>query len=260
MGGKPHVLVVGGSRGIGLATVKAFLHGGAAVSIVSRRPPEEPIPDVRHWPIDVRDHGALPGRLRELVEEAGPVQHAVFLQRHRGDGEAWESEMAVSLGAMRILVEAVLPLLTPDADHGLILVSSLAGRLVAEEQSLAYHVAKAGLEQMVRWYAVRLGRQGIRVNAVALGAVLKQEARSFYAAHPDLVRLYADITPLGRMGTAEEVAQVIRFLSTPAASFMTGQTLVVDGGLSLVSQEALARRVSPLLRDLPVTRPPGRSA
>ncbi len=252
-----HVLLVGGSHGIGAAASRAFLEAGCAVSIVARRPPEDPGllgEGVRFFQADLCDQACLPGLVETIADQVGPLGHAVFLQRYRGAGDGWNQELATSLSATWTLIEAMVPRLDPGSDHGIVLVSSMAGRLIAQEQPLAYHVAKAGLEQMARYYAVTLGRRKERVNAVALGAVVKQEAETFYADHPDLVRLYGEITPLGRMGRAEEVASVITFLCGPAASFITGQTLVVDGGLSLQWHETLARGLSPM-KDLQVTRP-----
>jgi 3-oxoacyl-[acyl-carrier protein] reductase len=75
---------------------------------------------------------------------------------------------------------------------------------------------------------------------------LKAESREFYLRNKPLQRLYRQITPLGRMGTTEEIAGVIAFLCSPAASFVTGQDIAVDGGLSLLWQESVARKAAGL--------------
>jgi NAD(P)-dependent dehydrogenase (short-subunit alcohol dehydrogenase family) len=102
-------------------------------------------------------------------------------------------------------------------------------------------VAKAGLNQMARYYAVVLGQAGIRVNVVSPGTVLKPENRDFYLGDARLQALFKQVVPLGRMGTAQEIAEVIDFLGSSNASFITGQTLLVDGGVNLLSTETLAR-------------------
>jgi NAD(P)-dependent dehydrogenase (short-subunit alcohol dehydrogenase family) len=83
----------------------------------------------------------------------------------------------------------------------------------------------------------------VRVNAVAPGTTVKDEARAFYESHPEIIALFKDIVPLGRMGTADDVASLVAFLASARASFITGQEIVIDGGVSLLGQEALARRL-----------------
>lgn len=244
-----HILVVGGTRGIGLAVSRAFLAAGSKVTLLARRAPEAPdLKDCAFVAADLMRPQELPERLASVA----PLDGLVALQRYRGEGDDWEGEWALSLGSSRQLLEHFGRSAHPGA--GAVLVSSLAGRMVAPEQPLSYHVAKAGMEQMVRYYAATLGQGNLRVNGVALGAVLKEGSSAFYEQHPELTEIYARITPLGRMGRAEEVARAIRFLVSAEASFITGQILTVDGGLSLLMQEALARRVSPATRDMSVTR------
>jgi NAD(P)-dependent dehydrogenase (short-subunit alcohol dehydrogenase family) len=97
---------------------------------------------------------------------------------------------------------------------------------------------------LVRYYAVALGPRGIRVNGVSPGTVVKRENQEFYARSEALVGVFKRTIPLGRMGTAVDVANVIAFLCGPQASFVTGQQIVVDGGVSLLSQESLARKIA----------------
>lgn len=117
---------------------------------------------------------------------------------------------------------------------------------MASEQALGYHVAKAGLMQMARYYAVKLGPKGIRVNAVSSDAIIKPEARAFYRKNRRIPALYRKITPLRRMGTAEDAVHAIDFLCSSKASFVTGHNLLVDGGLSLKSQGSLAKELTGL--------------
>jgi NAD(P)-dependent dehydrogenase (short-subunit alcohol dehydrogenase family) len=106
----------------------------------------------------------------------------------------------------------------------------------------------------VKYYAVTLGPKQIRVNAIIPGLTIKPEARAFYDSHPELEALYKDITPLGRMGTVEDLAHLVDFLISEKSSYLTGQTITLDGGIGLRSAWSLARKVSPSVRDLQVTQ------
>ncbi|OGT24909.1 MAG: hypothetical protein A3K00_08320 [Gallionellales bacterium RIFOXYD2_FULL_52_7] len=121
------------------------------------------------------------------------------------------------------------------------IVSSPADSSVVMEQSAAYHAVKAGLSQMVRYYAVALGSHGIRVNGIKPAIVIKPRAQAFYDQNPELVTLFNRVTPLGRMGRPVDIANAALFLSSDQASFVTGQILGVDGGLSLHESASLAR-------------------
>jgi NAD(P)-dependent dehydrogenase (short-subunit alcohol dehydrogenase family) len=134
----------------------------------------------------------------------------------------------------------------------IVVMGSVAGVSVEDEQPVSYHAGKAALLEMVKYYAVRLGPKGIRVNYIIPGLTIKPEAREFYDANPELEQTYEAITPLGRMGTVEDIANLVDFLISEKSSYMTGQTLTLDGGIGLRSQWNLARKVSPNLRDLNV--------
>jgi NAD(P)-dependent dehydrogenase (short-subunit alcohol dehydrogenase family) len=123
----------------------------------------------------------------------------------------------------------------PPGDKAICVVSSINATLVHPGMSIGYHACKAALDQMIRYWAVTLGPLGIRVNGVSPGTVQKGPE-----PFPDAA-FHESITPLRRMGTAVEVADVVVFLCSAAASFVTGQNIVVDGGVSLQWQETLAR-------------------
>lgn len=252
----PHVLVVGGSRGIGRTVARRLAADGDSVSIIGRSKPSggDESPRVRSWTADVSDAAALSRTLDDVVRTTGSVSGVVLLQRYRGAGDDWAGEIATTLTASRQLLEwAGASLDDRGCGKAVVVVSSIAGALVASEQPVSYHMAKAALTQMVRYFAVTLGPRLIRVNAISPGTIVKDESRAFYESHPDLEQLYRDIVPLGRMGTAGDLADLAQFLLSSRASFLTGQNIVLDGGVSLRAHEALARSVSPL-RDLQVVR------
>lgn len=240
---KPHSLIVGGTRGMGRVLAEHLAGNGHRVSVIGRREPEKKLPrGIRFWSADLTRLETLPAALSSIVRSGGKLSRLVCLQRFKAaKGDAWEGEIATSLSATRLLIESLSGQFHPAGDKSVVLVSSAASNVIAAEQGAGYHVAKAGLNQMARYYAVVLGQAGIRVNVVSPGTVLKPENRDFYLGNEQLQALFKRVVPLGRMGTAQEIAEVIDFLGSSRASFITGQTLLVDGGVNLLSTETLAR-------------------
>jgi NAD(P)-dependent dehydrogenase (short-subunit alcohol dehydrogenase family) len=241
-----HAVVVGGTRGAGRALVRLLDREGFRVSVVGRSCSEgDPrLPNTAFFPADVTKRGTLPEIFARMADINGPVQRLAFFQRFRGKGDAWEGEIAVGPTATRDVIEVALGVFAPEGDRSICVVTSNAARCVAVEQPVGYHVAKAGLVQLVRYFAAQLGPRGIRVNCVSPSALIKEESLAFYEGFVELKRLYSDISPLGRMGTAEELASVCRFFLGSASSFVTGQELVFDGGLSLPCHEGVARKIA----------------
>jgi 3-oxoacyl-[acyl-carrier protein] reductase len=237
-----HSLVVGGTWGIGRTVARRFAAEGHAVSVLGRREsPEEELPGVRSWQVDVADASARAEALAAAVRENGALRNVVLLQRFRGDGDSWQGELAVSVDATKKIVEQVAGSFTREGGS-IVIAGSHASHLVADEQPIGYHVAKAALRQMARYLAVQLGPRGIRVNCVTPGAVLKEETADRYREDPWSAAV-ENATPLRRIGTADDVADGVVLLCSPGAGFITGHELVVDGGLSLVWQESLIRAV-----------------
>lgn len=243
-----HFIVVGGTTGSGRALVRDLLDSGQQVTVFGRhRPPEaDRHPALRVELLDIMDAAAVREAVERSVTHTGGLNHIIFYQRYRGSGDAWAGEMAVTLTATRAVIEACVPHFRPGANQAIVAVGSAASRFVLAEQPVGYHATKAGLVQMMRYYAVTLGPRAVRANVVSPDTVIKEESRQMYAANRELTALYETITPLGRMGTSEDVAGVVRFLCSPAGGFVTGQELVVDGGISLVGHAALARAVAGL--------------
>jgi NAD(P)-dependent dehydrogenase (short-subunit alcohol dehydrogenase family) len=221
------LLIVGGSTGIGRDVQPALMRAGHQVVVAGRS-----------W------------LGPEVVTPMLPDVEAVLLcQRYRGLYD-WYGEYAVSLTKTKQVCEWAEGAMSPGGS--IVVMGSVAGVSVEDEQPVSYHAGKAALLEMVKYYAVRLGPKGIRVNYIIPGLTIKPEAREFYDANPELEQTYEAITPLGRMGTVEDIANLVDFLISEKSSYMTGQTLTLDGGIGLRSQWNLARKVSPNLRDLNV--------
>jgi hypothetical protein len=236
-----HVLIVGGTRGIGHSLAKVFARD-SIVSVIGRclpKPTENDMPNINYWATDLSDTGHLKKTLKTIISKNGNLSSLIFFQRYRGQGDLWEGEIGVSLTATKNIIEYLTDKFDDAADKAIVIASSMASSYIVREQPVGYHVAKAGLNQMARFFAVNLASREIRVNCVIYGAVLKEESRDFYLKHRKLHSLYKNITPLGRMAVPQDIANAVQFLCSGKASFITGQNLVIDGGISLIGQESL---------------------
>jgi len=245
-----HVVVVGATSPLATEATAGFLARGDRVSLVSRSGAtnhDDRIAggDSTGYTFDLTDHLSVPELFARIAKEGGAPTRLCFFQRYRDGAESpWDGEYAVSLRATSGFIEAFQALPAVAEDRSIVIVSSPADVGVVLEQSASYHAVKAGLSQLVRYYAVVLGEQRIRVNGVKPAIVLKPRAQQFYDENPDLVTLFNRVIPLGRMGRPADIANATLFLSSPQASFITGQVLSVDGGLSLHEAGSLARLAS----------------
>ncbi len=254
---KHHTLIIGGTKGIGRTIAKIMAEQGHRVSVLGRSLPAQKIEHVQDGQGDLEHPDECITVIKSLLEKNGPLTSLIFSQRYRGE-DSWDKEMAVDVAATKKIIDHLTSNGSVSTNlvnlKTITIISSIASQYIAEEQNIQYHVAKAALNQLVKYYAAALGPQGIRVNSVSPGTTIKEESKDFYAQHQELSELYQKITPLRRMGTAEDVAKVVAFLCSDEASFITGQNIIVDGGVSLQGHESLARRLCSL-QNIPVAQP-----
>ena len=181
---------------------------------------------------------ALPGALERTRRALGPIGGLVHSAGIGGPASVtdveeagWDEVLSVNLRAGAMLIRVLTPALREAApDAGIVLISSIEG-LVGHSWLAAYCASKAGLIGLTRSAALALGPEGIRVNAVCPGAV-DTELLAPLLAMPGAREQLESVTPLGRVAQPEEIASVIRFLLSDDARFVTGATIVVDGGMT----------------------------
>jgi NAD(P)-dependent dehydrogenase (short-subunit alcohol dehydrogenase family) len=244
-----HTLVIGGTRGLGREVVRELAKAGHEISSIGRSEPpagDRDVPGATYYQADLSDRASLQSTLSSILTARGRLSYLVFCQRYRGKDDHWTGEIDTTLTATKFVVESLQDQFTVDGDRGIVMVSSVFGDYVGDGQPLSYHVGKAGLNQMMRYYAVNLGRKGIRVNGITPFTFLKEESKDFYLRNQAMHDLYRKMIPLGRMATSEDSAKLIAFLCSTQAGFINGQNIYVDGGLSLIWPESLGRAIAPV--------------
>lgn len=238
-----HIIIIGGTKGLGKAFVDAIRHDYVHVSVLARTVPTElkAAGNVHFIQADVTHSLSLKSAIDRAVRNGGKIKSVVFFQQYRGTEKRWEGKLASTLTATRDTLDLCSEHFAEEGDKSVVLLTSIASQMVAEEQDEGYHAAKTGLLGLARYYACKLGPLGVRINCVSPGTVLKAASKHHFLDNPELHDWFKQVVPLRRMGTEKEVASVIQFLLSDAASFVTGQELIVDGGAGLRSQESLAR-------------------
>lgn len=235
-------IVTGAARGIGLATTKLFLAEGWRVAMIDRDAPAlmEAAQGLEHTrPIicDVSIPEQVNAMATEVSESFGRVDALVnnagvadFRPLQDTDFATWREVMATNLDGVFLTSQAVIPHLKA-ASGAIVNIASISG-LRASTLRVAYGTSKAAVIHLTRQQAAELGEWGVRANCVAPGPVDTKLALAVHS--PEIRAAYHDAIPLNRYGTEREIAEVIVFLCSDKASYVTGQVIAADGGFDAV--------------------------
>ena len=238
------VLVTGGSTGFGAATARIARELGAHVAIAGRRVDRGRDaaaalgPDVLFVQADVSLEDDVVrmlssvkdrfGRLDVLINNAGIIHRVPLAQ---DDVAGWDGVMAVNLRGVFLCCKHALPMLTETRGAIVYISSVLAFAPRPGGRSTGYDASKAGVLALTRSVAVAHGPAGVRCNAVCPGFVMTEMTKDLWERwSPQERENFLQVYPLRRLGTPEDMAKAIIFLASDAASWITGQTLIVDGG------------------------------
>ena len=236
------VLITGGSRGLGAGLVGSFLELGDSVATCSR----EPTDAVREWQADLGERFLYQqadltdpeardafvaavldrfGQVDVLVNNAGVARDSVLpLMREEDIDGIIDLNLKATIGVTRLVTRNMLR-----QRSGRIVNISSVGGLSGYRGLAVYSATKAAMDGLTRSLARELGSRGITVNSVAPGYL---QTEMSYGLNDEQLAQVTRRTPAGRLGQVEDVVGAVRFLASPEASFITGQVLVIDGGLT----------------------------
>jgi NAD(P)-dependent dehydrogenase (short-subunit alcohol dehydrogenase family) len=247
------VLVTGSARGIGKTIAIAFGNVGARVAICDldsaagencAKELRELKIDAMYFSVDLSRKGEPQRMILEVVEKFGKLDILINnaragerLEFLEDTEENWDATMSVGLKAAYFAAQKAISIMGSQGGGNIVNIGSVSAFLVSSE-SAAYHVSKSGITQLTKFLAVHAGSKKIRVNSVLPGFIVQDEHRNRFDSSNNIeYRNCAEqCHPLKRVGNSQEVADATLFLCSEAASFITGQEIIVDGGLTIQNQ------------------------
>ncbi len=241
-------IVTGGNQGIGLAISRGLAQAGATVVIANRRAEEgkkaaEYLKKERlkatSMPVDVRDESSIAalvakvmanyGKIDILVNNAGVIIRKLAEEITRED---WDYMININLRGMFFCCQLVGKEMIKQKKGKIINISSDASQRATPERSV-YATSKAGVSHLTRGLAVEWAKYNINVNAIGPGPTITPLNEQYYKENPDKLKQMIASLPLGRVGDTSDYMGAAVFLASEASNFMTGQTLLIEGGSTI---------------------------
>ncbi len=241
-------IVTGGNQGIGLAISRGLAQAGAAVVIANRRAEEgekaaEALKKaglkVTAMPVDVRDESSIAALVAKVMENHGKidilVNNAGVIIRKLAEEitrEDWDYMINTNLRGMFFCCQLAGKEMIKQKKGKIINISSDASQRATPERSV-YATSKAGVSHLTRCLAVEWAKYNINVNAIGPGPTITPLNEQYYKENPDRLKQMIASLPLGRVGDTSDYMGAAIFLASEASNFMTGQTLLIEGGSTI---------------------------
>lgn len=246
------VVVTGGGRGLGHAIARDLALHGANVGLIDVLPgvadtagelAAEAGVTAAGVVVDVRDAAAVDAGFQELAELVGTADLLVTAAGITIWGESaavspedWQRVLDINLNGTFFACQSFARRLLAEGRGGsAVLISSMSAQIVNVPQFQAsYHASKAAVSMLAKSLAVEWAPSGIRVNAVEPGYMLSDMTRQFMDENPDLAEQWRSMIPMGRMGVPADLVGLVRFLASADSGYVTGQSMIIDGGYTAV--------------------------
>lgn len=267
-------VITGGAAGIGGATARLLAEQGASVLIadVNMQEAEANAEAIRGAggtaeviSTNVGSHDDIAAMVQHAVDRWGRLDILVnnaFSPTDEGDGdaltvseEAWDAGLATLVKAHFLAAKHAVPHMRAVGGGSIVNISSVHGLLMAPRK-LIYEAGKSAVIGITKQMAIDFGPDGIRVNAICPGHIVTERQQERWDENPAGLRYFEDQYPVRRTGVPLDIANAVSFLCSEEASFITGHTLVVDGGLTVQLQEDFSVRQVHYIREHPEARMP----
>ena len=231
---KEVTIIVGGSKGIGKAIYLNLIKQKKNVLAISRSLKKSK----NFVNLDLSNPDSIEREIETKIKKKFWVKNLIFCQRYRGDD--LNGHFKIGLFSSKYFIDALGKSLMNNSS--VVFINSIASQFIVSEQNLGYHLSKAALENFVKYYAVKFGDKQIRFNSISPGTVIKPESKKFFNKSRKYKMVADKIVPLKRLCKTDDIINLANFLCSDKSSYITGQNIVLDGGLSLLGQETVARK------------------
>jgi enoyl-[acyl-carrier-protein] reductase (NADH) len=232
---KKKIIVFGATSGIGNEIFKLFEKDTQSdcYSISSSKSQKK-----NHIQVDLSDPKKTLSFIKKKFNKKS-IYVLIFAQRYRGP--SLETHLNVGLISVLAILNEFESKLKKGSSVTFLL--SQASKSVLNNHDIAYHIVHSALKSLIKFYAVKFGKKQVRVNGVSTATIKKNTNRKYFNKKNNLTNFLKKLSPLNTIGDAKDVANCVYFLSNKGANYITGQTIAVDGGVDLLTNEALGKKI-----------------